>query len=98
MPAIGITGGVATGKSTFCDCLCEILPAAKFFDADRTAHELVDLPEVREELIREFGEKILSGTGDLLQSTRQSSTVLIPRANPAGITSDWSSGGSIMVA
>ena len=65
MPAIGITGGVATGKSTFCDCLREILPAAKFFDADRAAHELVDLPEVREELIREFGEKILSGTGDL---------------------------------
>src|SRR5207237_1989424 len=65
MPVIGITGGVATGKSTFCDCLREILPAAKFFDADRAAHELVDLPEVREELIREFGEKILSGTGDL---------------------------------
>ena len=65
MPAIGITGGVATGKSTFCDCLREILLAAKFFDADRAAHELVDLPEVREELIREFGEKILSGTGDL---------------------------------
>src|SRR5438309_6620426 len=34
MPAIGITGGVSTGKSTFCDCLREILPGAKFFDAD----------------------------------------------------------------
>ena len=65
MPAIGITGGVSTGKSTFCDCLREILPAARFFDADRAAHELVDLPEVREELIREFGAEIFSRAGDL---------------------------------
>src|SRR5437762_3134510 len=34
MPAIGITGGVSTGKSTFCQCLKEILPDAKFFFAD----------------------------------------------------------------
>ena len=39
MPAIGITGGISTGKSTFCDCLREIIPAAKFFDADRAARE-----------------------------------------------------------
>jgi len=37
MPAIGITGGVSTGKSTFCDCLREILPGTKFFDADAVA-------------------------------------------------------------
>ena len=41
MPAIGITGGVSTGKSTFCDCLREILPGAKFFDADAVARQLV---------------------------------------------------------
>src|SRR5438067_8698255 len=60
MPAIGITGGISTGKSTFCNCLREILPDAKFFDADRVAHELVDLEEVRQELKREFGDEIFS--------------------------------------
>jgi dephospho-CoA kinase len=60
MPAIGITGGISTGKSTFCNCLREILPDAKFFDADRAAHELVDLEEVRHELRREFGDEIFS--------------------------------------
>ena len=64
MPAIGITGGISTGKSTFCECLREILPAAKFFDADQAAHQLVDLEEVKQELHREFGPEIFS-TGDL---------------------------------
>lgn len=58
MPAIGITGGVATGKSTFCARLRELLPSATFFDADQAAHELVDLPEVKAELLREFGDSI----------------------------------------
>jgi dephospho-CoA kinase len=60
VPAIGITGGISTGKSTFCKCLSEILPKAKFFDADRAAHELVDLDEVRQELTREFGDEVFS--------------------------------------
>ena len=60
MPAIGITGGISTGKSTFCKCLREILPNAKFSDADRAAHELVDLAEVRQELKREFGDEVFS--------------------------------------
>ncbi len=61
MPAIGITGGISTGKSTFCECLRAILPSAKFFDADRSAREVVELPEVKEELAREFGNKIFTG-------------------------------------
>ena len=65
MPAIGITGGVATGKSTFCDCLCELLPAAKFFDADEAAHRLVDLAEIREAMRQEFGSAVFSQAGDL---------------------------------
>ena len=61
MPAIGITGGISTGKSTFCDCLRELLPDAKFFDADQAARELVDLdPEVKKEIARDFGAEIFS--------------------------------------
>ncbi len=65
MPAIGITGGVSTGKSTFCQCLREILPTARFFDADQAAHDLVDLDEVKQELLNEFRFSIFSPGGDL---------------------------------
>jgi dephospho-CoA kinase len=65
MPAIGITGGVSTGKSTFRDCLHQLLPHATFFDADRAAHDLVAIQEVKQELLNEFGPGIFSGGGDL---------------------------------
>jgi len=65
MPAIGITGGISTGKSTFCECLKEILPAAKFFEADEVARELVDLDEVKQELLNLFGFSVFSRNGDL---------------------------------
>src|SRR5207249_12060322 len=65
MPAIGITGGVSTGKSTFCDCLREILPDATFFDADAVARQLVDLEEVKQQMLEKFGLSIFSRSGDL---------------------------------
>src|SRR5213079_94199 len=66
MPAIGITGGISTGKSTFCECLREVLPAAKFFNADKAAHRFVDLDsEVKDEIRSEFGEGFFSDAGDL---------------------------------
>jgi dephospho-CoA kinase len=65
MPAIGITGGISTGKSTFCDCLRELVPTAKFFNADLAAHSLAALPEVKQEILGEFGSGVFSQTGDL---------------------------------
>ncbi len=65
MPAIGITGGISTGKSTFCDCLREIVPAAKFFDADLAAHSLADLPEMKQEILGEFGVGVFLPSGHL---------------------------------
>ncbi len=65
MPAIGITGGISTGKSTFCQCLREILPSAKFFDADEVARQLVDLEEVKQELLNHFGFSVFARNGDL---------------------------------
>jgi len=69
MPAIGITGGISTGKSTFCECLREIFPAAKFFNADQAAHALVQLPEVKQEIRAEFGAGVFSRNGDLNRET-----------------------------
>ena len=65
MPAIGITGGISTGKSTFVQCLRQVLPEAKFFDADAVARQLVDLEEVKQELLRQFGFGIFLRSGDL---------------------------------
>jgi dephospho-CoA kinase len=66
MPAIGITGGISTGKSTFCQFLGEIMPVAKFFDADETAHQLIERdPQVKKEIASEFGADVFSREGDL---------------------------------
>ena len=65
MPAIGITGGISTGKSTFCECLREILPGAGFFNADEAAHALVGLPELKQKIRAEFGKSVFFDTGDL---------------------------------
>src|SRR6266705_151191 len=66
MPAIGITGGISTGKTSFCECLRDIVSAASFFDADQEAHQLVDLDaQVKQEIRLEFGSGVFSGAGDL---------------------------------
>src|SRR5450759_1018889 len=65
MPAIGITGGISTGKSTFCECVREIFPAAKFFNADQAAHALVQLPQVKQKIRADFGSDVFSRDGDL---------------------------------
>ena len=65
MPAIGITGGISTGKSMFCEYLREILPGVRFFNADEAAHALVELPRVRQEIRVEFGSAVFSSGGDL---------------------------------
>jgi dephospho-CoA kinase len=65
MPAIGITGGVSTGKSTFVDCVHAVVPDARFFDADEAAHTLLDRSEVKKEIRHEFGARVFSTVGDL---------------------------------
>ncbi|MFL6501297.1 MAG: dephospho-CoA kinase [Candidatus Udaeobacter sp.] len=65
MPSIGITGGIATGKSTFVEYLRKLQPAAAFFDADQAAHALLNRPEVGKQIRREFGGQVFSRTGDL---------------------------------
>ena len=66
MPAIGITGGIATGKSTFCRLIREMMPEARFFDADQAAHLLTDQdPESREAIRDAFGAEVYSAAGHL---------------------------------
>jgi dephospho-CoA kinase len=66
MAAIGITGGISTGKTTFVKCLREVLPGANIFDADAAARELADGdPEVRGLIEQEFGAEVYLATGSL---------------------------------
>ena len=66
MPAIGITGGISTGKTSFVNCLRELVPNATFFDADYAARELSDRDsEVRTLIEKEFGVDVYSQSGDL---------------------------------
>ncbi|HEX4629501.1 MAG TPA: dephospho-CoA kinase [Chthoniobacterales bacterium] len=61
MPAIGITGGISTGKTSFVGCLRELVPSAVFFDADVSARELADRdPEARGLIEKEFGAEVYS--------------------------------------
>src|ERR1043165_6217237 len=61
MPAIGITGGISTGKTSFVSCLRELIPDAVFFDADISARTLADSdPEVRGLIEKEFGAEVYS--------------------------------------
>jgi dephospho-CoA kinase len=66
MPAVGITGGISTGKSSFVACLRELLPEAAFFDADVAARELVESdPEARGAIEKEFGTEAFLPNGGL---------------------------------
>jgi dephospho-CoA kinase len=66
VPAIGITGGIATGKSSFVNCLRKLLPAAHFFDADEMARELTRSdPDILAEIRREFGTGVFRASGEL---------------------------------
>jgi len=63
VPVLGITGGIATGKSTFVQAFAALLPA-QVFDADLAAHELLsgDLA-VRGAVVEAFGPTVLDGDG-----------------------------------
>jgi dephospho-CoA kinase len=64
---IGLTGGIATGKSTVSAILKKA--GAKIIDADRIAREVVQkgLPAYRE-IVENFGETVLLSNGEINRS------------------------------
>jgi len=63
VPSLGITGGIATGKSSLTECLLRRLPATRF-DADRCAHELLAADaKVRQAVQDQFGEQSFGSEG-----------------------------------
>ena len=64
MPVLGVTGGVATGKSSFTGLLLRHLPA-ELFDADQTAHELLaGEAAIRKAVVEAFGHVICDAEGN----------------------------------
>lgn len=64
MPALGITGGIATGKSTFSRAFCRYL-GAELFDADQCAHELLASDaDVRGDVREFFGHAAFTADGN----------------------------------
>jgi dephospho-CoA kinase len=56
---VGICGGIGSGKSAVARAFER--RGARVLDADRTAHEVLTEPDVRDRIRAEFGEKVLNG-------------------------------------
>jgi len=63
---IGIVGGIASGKSMVADMLAEL--GAVVLCADRTAHKILDQPEVRDQLVARWGRGVLASDGQVDRS------------------------------
>ena len=64
MPIVGITGGIATGKSSFASLLSR-QTGANLFDADQFARELLDSDDdVRRQVRDSFGDEIFGPAGE----------------------------------
>ena len=64
MLVLGLTGGIASGKSTVARMLASL--GAEVIDADRLARDVVALgSEALAEIVKEFGPSVLNADGSL---------------------------------
>lgn len=63
MHVIGLIGGIASGKSAVAKELAAL--GATVLDADTTAHEVINLPEIQRVLVDRWGQGILDGGGKI---------------------------------
>jgi dephospho-CoA kinase len=62
-PIIGILGGVGSGKSTVAEEFVKL--GCAVIDADKIAHELLDEPVVKNQVVASFGKAILDSAGKI---------------------------------
>jgi dephospho-CoA kinase len=70
---VGVTGGIASGKSTLVEILAGAMPSV-VVDADALGHGVLQRPDVARALAEEFGADVLDEEGNVQR------TVLGPRA------------------
>ena len=63
MKKIGITGGIATGKSTFLKLIKDL--GFSVFSCDEVVKKLYQKPAIQKEIIKIFGKEILKDVGIL---------------------------------
>ncbi|ORX76002.1 CoaE-domain-containing protein [Anaeromyces robustus] len=67
MLIIGLTGGIATGKSSVSNHLKEL--KVPIIDADKIAHDVIKNKNVIKRIIKEFGEEVIDKTtGEVIRS------------------------------
>ena len=63
MKKIGITGGIATGKTTFLNIIKSL--GFPVFSSDEIVRELYKEPEIKAQLLKIFGQEILNSDGGI---------------------------------
>ncbi len=81
MKIIGIVGGIASGKSAVAAELAAL--GAVVLDADRAAHEVIELPRVKQALVARWGSGILGKSGEV---NRQAVARQVFSPQPSGKT------------
>jgi len=83
MPSFGLTGGIASGKSTVAAMFRDL--GAKIIDADRLGHELLRAGSaVHEQIVNRFGRAILDAAGEI-DRTRLGEIVFADAAGRAAL-------------
>jgi dephospho-CoA kinase len=63
MTYFGLTGGIASGKTTVAHMFAEL--GASVIDADRIGHEILRWPDVLAEIVQSFGTGVLDAAGEI---------------------------------
>lgn len=61
---IGVIGGIGSGKSSVARWAAERLPVL-LLDADQLGHRALKVPEIRAQLVTEFGPQIVDASGEV---------------------------------
>ena len=60
-PVIVVTGPIASGKSTVAGVIAA--DGGTLLDADKIANGVLEVEEVKERVLREFGSSVIDGSG-----------------------------------
>lgn len=63
MILVGVTGPIASGKTTVCNIFREM--GAILIDADKMGHEILEAPSTKTKLIEYFGEEVVKDDGSI---------------------------------
>ena len=65
LTTLGLTGGIATGKSTCCAIFRDLCSAVVVFDADASVAQLYSDPQVIAQISSHFGSEVDNGHGGI---------------------------------